>query len=280
MENTRPVTRVCAAVFTVNFLLFGVKLYIGLASNAISIFSDAINNLFDALSVLLTFAVLTVLVRAADRNTARMLQKSEQLFSFLISIVIVFTGLYFAYSALERFMYPAPVWYTPPYLWTLVGTALVKLGLSLLLRRKNRRLDSPVLKMIAFDSLLDFFITCFTVLTLLLSESASFSFDALFGLIISIAITVPAVRMLIAAGQSLINYVPAEKRAAVNEVLAASPAAEKLRFVQYGRFGYETECCAFFTDLGFDPQALEAEVKARTGIRLYCILKKENPNEH
>ncbi len=280
MENTRPVTRVCAAVFTVNFLLFGVKLYIGLASNAISIFSDAINNLFDALSVLLTFAVLTVLVRAADRNTARMLQKSEQLFSFLISIVIVFTGLYFAYSALERFMYPAPVWYTPPYLWTLVGTALVKLGLFLLLRRKNRRLDSPVLKMIAFDSLLDFFITCFTVLTLLLSESASFSFDALFGLIISIAITVPAVRMLISAGQSLINYVPAEKRAAVNEVLAASPAAEKLRFVQYSRFGYETECCAFFTDLGFDPQALEAEVKARTGIRLYCILKKENPNEH
>ena len=280
MENTRPVTRVCAAVFAVNFLLFGVKLYIGLASNAISIFSDAINNLFDALSVLLTFAVLLILVRAADRNTANMLQKSEQLFSFLISIVIVFTGLYFAYSALERFMYPAPVWYTPLYLWALVGTALVKLGLFVLLRRKNRRLDSPVLKMIAFDSLLDFFITCFSVLTLLLSESEYFSFDALFGLVISIAITVPAVKMLISAGQSLINYVPAGKRAAVNEILEASPAAEKLCFVQYGRFGYETECYAFFTELGFDAQALAAEVQARTGIRLYCILKKENRYEH
>ena len=280
MENTRPVTRLCAAVFTVNFLLFGVKLYIGLASNAISIFSDAINNLFDALSVLLTFAVLMVLVRAADRNTANMLHKSEQLFSFLISIVIVFTGLYFAYSALERFMYPAPVWYTPLYLWVLVGTALVKLGLFFGLRYQNRGTDSPVLKMIAFDSLLDFFISCFTVLTLLLSDSEHFSFDALFGLVISIAITVPAVRMLIAAGQSLINYVPAEKRAAVNEALEASPAAEKLCFVQYSRFGYETECYAFFTELGFDAQALAAEVQARTGIRLYCILKKENSYEH
>ncbi len=280
MENTRPVTRVCAAVFAVNFLLFGVKLYIGLASNAISIFSDAINNLFDALSVLLTFAVLLILVRAADRNTANMLQKSEQLFSFLISIVIVFTGLYFAYSALERFMYPAPVWYTPLYLWALVGTALVKLGLFVLLRRKNRRLDSPVLKMIAFDSLLDFFITCFSVLTLLLSESEYFSFDALFGLVISIAITVPAVKMLISAGQSLINYVPAGKRAAVNEILEASPAAEKLCFVQYGRFGCETECYAFFTGIGFDTEPLAAEVKARTGIRLYCISKKENRYEH
>ena len=280
MPNTRAVCRVCVLIVAVNFLLFGVKLYIGLATNAISIYSDAVNNLFDALSALITFAVLRLMLKSADKNASGILLKSEQLFSFLISIIVTFTGLYFAYSALERFMYPTPVWYTPLYMAVLIATMAVKLGLAAFLRVKNRSLASPVLRMIAFDSLLDFFITCFTVLTLLLSESASFSFDALFGLVISVAITVPAVRMLIAAGQSLINYVPAEKRAAVNEVLAASPAAEKLRFVQYGRFGYETECCAFFTDLGFDPQALEAEVKARTGIRLYCILKKENPNEH
>ena len=276
MDNTRSVIKICAFVCAVNVLLFGIKLYIGLASNAISIFSDAVNNLFDALSVLLTLSVLLVLLRAADRNTAHMLQKGEQLFSFLISIVIVFTGLYFAYSALERFMYPAPVWYTPLYLWTLVGTALTKLLLAVLLRRKNRSVASPVIKMIGFDSLLDFFITCFTVLTLLLSGAEHFSFDALFGLIISIAIIVPAVKMLLSSGQSLVNYVPAATRETVNAILAEPQAASKLRYLHYARYGAQTECYAFFTDLGFPADALSQRVFSETGIVLYCIIEREN----
>ena len=276
MEKTRTVIRICIGIFLVNLLLFGVKLYIGLASNAISIFSDAVNNLFDSLSVLLTFTVLRVMLKAADRNTAHMLQKGEQLLSFLISVAVVFTGLYFAYSALERFMYPSPVWYTPLYLWTLVGTVLVKLGLALWLRRKNRGVSSPVLKMIAFDSLLDAFITCFTVFTLLLSGAEYFSFDALFGLIISVAMIVPAVKMLLSSGQRLVNYVPAATRETVNGLLAASEAAEKLRYLHYARWGEQTECYAFFTDLGFDTQALSRGVLSETGVVLYCITEKEN----
>ena len=226
--------------------------------------------------MLLTLTVLHVMLRAADRNTAHMLQKGEQLLSFLISVVVVFTGLYFAYSALERFMYPAPVWYTPLYLWTLIGTVLVKLALSLWLRRKNRGISSAVLKMIAFDSLLDAFITCFTVFTLLLSGAESFSFDALFGLIISVSMIVPAVKMLLSSGQRLVNYVPAATRETINGLLAASDAAEKLRYLHYARWGEQTECYAFFTDLGFDTQALSRSVLSETGVVLYCITEKEN----
>ncbi len=276
MQNTRAVCRVSLLILTVNFLLFGVKLYIGLAANSISIFSDAVNNLFDALSVGLTFAVLRLMLRAADKNTENMLQKSEQLFSFLISIIVTFTGLYFAYSAAERFMYPAPVWYTPLYLWALIATALVKLGLAALLRRLNRKLGSPVLKMIGFDSLLDFFITCFTVLTLLLSGAEHFSFDALFGLAISIAIIVPAVRMLRASGAALINYVPAETRQTVNAILDETGAAQNLLYVKYLRMGDETECCAFFSAPPAEPEPLCRRVRLETGITLYCIIKKEN----
>ena len=86
MENTRPVTRVCAAVFTVNFLLFGVKLYIGLASNAISIFSDAINNLFDALSCLLAVGGIRLAVSAKSRAYPDGLGRAEDLAGFLMAV--------------------------------------------------------------------------------------------------------------------------------------------------------------------------------------------------
>lgn len=274
MPNTRAVCRVCVLIVAVNFLLFGVKLYIGLATNAISIYSDAVNNLFDALSALITFAVLRLMLKSADKNASGILLKSEQLFSFLISIIVTFTGLYFAYSALERFMYPTPVWYTPLYLAVLIVTMAVKLGLAAFLRVKNRALGSPVLRMIAFDSLLDSCITGFTVLTLLLSGAGHFSFDALFGLIISGFITVPAVRMLRSSGASLINYVPAEKRERVNAVLDGSAAAESLTGVQYLRTGDITECCAFFSAPVPDEASLRKRVREETGINLYCIYKE------
>lgn len=274
MLNTRAVCRVLVSVLIVNFLLFGVKLYIGLASNSISIFSDAVNNLFDALSAALTFTVLLLMLRAADRNASGMLQKGEQLFSFLISIVVTLTGLYFAYSAAERFMYPAPVWYTRLYLWVLVGSALVKLGLAWFLRAKSRALASPVLKMICFDSVLDFFITCFTVLTLLLSGAEHFSFDALFGLVISIAIIVPAVKMLRSSGAALINFVPAAKREKLNLALEESGAAESLLYVKYLCSGDETECFAFFSAPPPGRQALAKRVLDETGINLYFYIKE------
>ena len=274
MNNTRAVCGVCLGVFFVNLALFGVKLYIGLASNSISIFSDAVNNLFDALGVLLTFAVLYAVLRSADRYTESLLQKSEQLFSFLISIAVTFTGLYFAYSALERFMYPTPVWYTPLYLWALVGGALVKLGLFLFLRLRNKKIGSPVLRMVAFDSLLDFFIACFTVLTLLLSGAEHFSFDALFGLVISLCITVPAVRMLKNAGAALISFVPAAQREKANAVFERQVPGT-LRYIKYLRTGGRTEGYAYLEALPDDPAALREAVFAETGIIMYFILSSD-----
>jgi len=267
-------------LFFVNLILFGIKLYIGLSSNSISVFSDSVNNLFDSLSALLTFSVLGVMLRAADKNTASMAEKGEQLFSFLISIIIVFTGLYFAYSSLERFMYPTPVWYTSLYLWVLVFTAFIKLMMFIFLRRTAKGLSSGVLKTISLDSLLDFFITAATVLTLLLSGAEHFSFDALFGLIISIAIVVPAVKLLLSSGRSLINLVPLARREKVNCIIDETGLGDRLLYIKYLRSGDKTECCAFFTSLDFNVRELEEKVYNETNIILYAIKtneKGENP---
>ena len=269
MTDTRAVCRVCFGVFIVNLLLFGVKLFIGLASNSISIYSDAVNNLFDALSLVLTFAVLRGMLRAADPHTADMLGRTEPLLSFLISAAVTFTGLYFAYSALERVMYPTPVWYTPLYLGALAASAAVKLGLFTALRAANRKLGSQVLGAVSLDSLLDFFITVFTVLTLLLSGAGRFSFDALFGLVISAVITVSGAKMLAGAAASLIGYVPAETRRQVNGLLSQTGAPVK--YVKYLRIGGQTEGFAYLEAPFTGAAALSQRVKQQTGVTLYCV---------
>ena len=274
MKTTVAVCRYCMLAFLINLVLFGVKLYIGLATNSIAIYSDAVNNLLDSLSVLLTFVCLRIMLRTADRNSRTVLRKGEQIFSFLIAIITVLTGLYFAYSSLERFMYPTPVWYTMTYLYVLVFTAAVKLGMFFLLRMAYRYTQSPVMKITAYDSLLDFFITAVTVLTLILSGTRSFSFDALFGLLISVMIVVPAVKIVIAAGAALINYVPAALRARVNAVCEEQQLADQLLYIKYMRDGDETEGYAFFQTVDFDADALTAQIQAQTDIKIYICTKE------
>ena len=60
--KNKAVVRICLFAFFLNFILFAVKLYVGLSSNIISIYSDGINNLFDSLSVMVTVICFAVTV--------------------------------------------------------------------------------------------------------------------------------------------------------------------------------------------------------------------------
>ncbi|MGN1118336.1 MAG: cation transporter, partial [Acutalibacteraceae bacterium] len=129
MKKDKAVFYVCSVAFSVNIILFFIKLYIGLRTNSISIYSDAVNNLFDSLSGLLTLVTLSLIIKNADLSTEGTVRKSEQLFSFLMALAVAFTGFYFAYSSVERLMYPTPVWYTGLFLAVLILTALIKAGM-------------------------------------------------------------------------------------------------------------------------------------------------------
>ena len=274
IERYRAVSRVVFALVPVNLLLFGVKLYVGLSSNSIAIYSDAVNNLFDGLSALVTAAALWSMLRKTDARSPGQLKKTEQLFSFLLSVVVTFTGFYFAYCSLERFMYPTPVWFTGLYLGALVATALVKLGLFFYLRKKTRTVPSPVLSALAADSLLDFFITLMTVATLLLSLTGTFSFDALFGLVISTVIVVSAVKSVLAAAAILVDYVPQKDRDAVGEILSAVPE-ENLREVRFYRDGTHTECAVYISAVPENAVSLRRETFETCHIHLDFIEKTE-----
>ena len=209
----------CGFAFASNLILFGVKLYIGLKSNSISIFSDAINNLFDSLSGVITLISLYLLLSNDDNFSKGYFEKGEQLFSFLMSLIIVLAGFYFAYNSIERFMYPTPVWFITIYAVVLAGTALAKIIMYFIYNSFSKKSNSPVIKVMKTDCILDFCITLITIVTLIVSQYGSYSFDALFGLIISLIIIISAFKMLFSSGKSLINYVSYEDRVKLKEII-------------------------------------------------------------
>ena len=156
-----------------------------------------------------------VYILAASRRGVRLSRRQGivcVLFAALIS-----AGFYFGYTALERFIYPTPVWFTAYYAVTISAAALVKAALFLIYGVFEKKSQSPVIRIMKFDCILDFFITLMTLITLFVSKNGTYSIDAVFGIIISIIITVSAIRQVISSAKILVNYVPYAVREKVEE---------------------------------------------------------------
>lgn len=193
-----------AFAFVCNLLLFAVKLYVGLASGSIAIYSDGINNFFDCLSGALAFGSIVALGKIQNEDGERVVKRTQNLLSFVMSVIVAFSGFYFAYNSLERFVYPTPVNYMTKYLWLISGTTFVKFLMIFVFRFLGKKADSPVIKVMAVDGILDFFVSGVTVLTLVLTKSGGYAFDAVSGLVIGIIITVGAVRLVISSVRAII----------------------------------------------------------------------------
>lgn len=270
--KNKAVVRICLFAFFLNFILFAVKLYVGLSSNIISIYSDGINNLFDSLSGMVTVICFAVAFKSDSIGKKGFISKTEQLLTLGLSVVIALSGVVFLYNSLERLMYPTPMWFTMGFLWTLVGTAVCKLVMMFLFKRQYRKTGSQVLEMMALDSRLDFFVNLVTLATLIMSKLEFYAFDAFGGIVISVIITVSGVKMLIGCVRLLVGL--PEKNV-------------KEKFVSllcdFGIDKENSEVDFFFTDdkkayiktridlSKAEKESLEAEALEKTGIKIYLL---------
>lgn len=238
-RNDKITVITCAAAFALNVALFSVKLYVGLSANSISIYSDAVNNMFDSLSGLAAFICFAALLSSTSEAARAIIKKSEQFFSFVMSVIILLTGLYFAYNSLERLFYPTPISYLTHYLVLLMITVVVKLIMFFAYRGVYRVTGSPIIKVMAADSILDCFITLATVMSLTVSQYVEFAIDAVFGIVISIALIISALKLAKKSGAVMLDFVGSEKREETEEIF--SSLGVEVEYITYRRTGTETE---------------------------------------
>lgn len=271
--KNKAVVPIFVSAFFINFLLFAVKLYVGLSANSISIYSDGINNLFDGLSSVAALVCFYIIAKGADRSALSRGEKTEQLLSFGLSVVIFAVGFVFLYNSAERLMYPTPVWFTPAYFYALSFTAAVKLFLFFFLKKKGKSLGSEVVRIMSLDSLIDFFVTAVTVVTLIASQKGSYSFDAFGGIGISVVILVSGVKSLKESTASLLNFPKKEKRSAVEHILEESGICKNANYELEFSFGQE-ERVYLKPEGEIQKEKLEdtrQRVYNETGINLYII---------
>lgn len=189
----------------VNFILFFVKFYIGIRTNSQCIYTDSINNLMDTLSLCLAIIGISFINKPATHRFKYGFGRMEYVTAFIMSIIMTTAGLGFAYSSLGRLMTPVPVWYFTKYAVIIGVTCIVKLILGIIFRYRCKKDNSAVVKTVMLDSFLDCGITAVTLVSFTLSNYVGVAFDAIFGLVISIIITIAGIRLIVSSLSEIIG---------------------------------------------------------------------------
>ena len=168
-----------------NVLLCGGKLAVGIATGSVSITADAMNNLSDATSSVVTMLGFRLAERPADGEHPFGHARYEYLSGLAVSALILIIGVELAKSSLDKVLHPAAVEFGWTTAAVLVGSILVKLWMSLFNTRLGKTIHSATLAATAADSRNDVITTSAVLLAALIEHFTAFRADGWMGLAVS-----------------------------------------------------------------------------------------------
>lgn len=172
-----------------NLCLFGAKMLAGIVSASVSIIADALNNLSDAGSSVVTFLGFKLASRPADREHPFGHGRYEYVAGMGISVVILLMGFELVKSSIEKIISPeSTTAFSTLSLAILIASIFVKLWMYFFNSKLSRKINSTALKAASLDSLTDCVATFVVIIGLLISAATGIKIDGWLGVCVSLFI--------------------------------------------------------------------------------------------
>ena len=171
-----------------NLLLFTGKLIIGTLSGSLAITADAMNNLSDASSSIVTLVGFKLAERPADEGHPFGHARFEYLSGLAVAAMIIVIGVELARTSLEKSLNPTPVNFSLPVILVLVLSIAMKLWMYLFNHSLGKRIDSQALLATATDSRNDAISTAVVLFAGLVEAFTSWQIDGFMGLVVALFI--------------------------------------------------------------------------------------------
>ena len=179
----------CGAVGVgLNLLLFLGKLLAGLASGSIAVVADAVNNLSDAGSSIVTLLGFHLAEQKPDHDHPFGHGRAEYLSGLVVAMLILLMGFELAQSSLGKILHPVPAETGWRVTATLCAAIAVKLYMAFYNRRIGRRIGSTAMAAAAMDSLGDCAATAAVLIASLIERYTDLILDGWGGLLVALFI--------------------------------------------------------------------------------------------
>lgn len=171
-----------------NILLFAAKLAVGIVSGAVSVVADALNNLSDAASSVVTLLGFRLAQQPADKDHPYGHARYEYLSGLIIAVLILFIGVELVKSSIQKILFPSEITFTVTSAVVLILSASLKLWMCLFYRKLGIRIGSTTLKAASVDSRNDVLTTTAVLLGCAISWLFHIHIDGFVGLAVAVFI--------------------------------------------------------------------------------------------
>lgn len=196
MDRNKQIIRTSIIGIVTNVLLAGFKAAVGLLASSIAIVMDAVNNLSDALSSVITIVGTKLSERNPDRKHPFGYGRIEYFSAIIIAIIVLIAGSTSLIESVKKIFNPSEPEYTTVTLTVIIVAILVKLILGRYVKGKGDQLKSDSLIASGADALFDAVVTLSTLISAGIMLLWDINLDGIFGTLISLIIIKAGVEML------------------------------------------------------------------------------------
>lgn len=196
ISRTRKIVKVSIIGIVANVVLATFKAIVGIITGSIAITLDAVNNITDATSSVVTIIGTKLATKKPDRKHPFGYGRIEYLSSMLIAMIILYAGVTSLIEAILKIVEPTLPEYNTFSIIVVAVAVIVKIVLGMYVTKSGKKLKSSALTNSGKDALLDSIISASTLVAAVIFLCAGLSLEAYLGAIISLIIVRSGFQML------------------------------------------------------------------------------------
>ena len=204
-KRNKEIVKVSIIGIIANIFLSSFKAVIGFITGSIAIVLDAVNNITDVASSLVTIIGTKLANKKPDREHPFGHGRAEYLTAMVISVIILYAGITSLTESIKKVIKPTTPEYNIASLIIVAVAILVKVVLGEYVKRKGKELNSTSLVNSGQDAKLDSVISLSTLIAAIIFIFTNISLEAYLGIIISILIIKAGIEMLKEAISSVLG---------------------------------------------------------------------------
>ena len=184
-DRQKEIIKTSIVGIAVNILLAAFKAAVGLLSNSIAVVLDAVNNLSDALSSVITIGGAKLAGKRPDREHPLGHGRIEYISALIVAAIVLYAGITSLVESVKKIIEPSAPAYSTVSLVIIAVAVLAKVLLGRYVKSKGEQTNSGALVASGTDALSDAALSFAVLLTALLYTFKGISLEAYVGVIIS-----------------------------------------------------------------------------------------------
>ena len=180
-----------------NILLVAFKMFVGLVSNSIAVILDAVNNLSDALSSIVTIIGAKLGAKQPDKKHPLGYGRIEYLSSMIVAALVLYAGITSLVESVKKIITPEAADYSIVSIIIISVAVVVKLVLGIYVKKQGKKVNSGALTASGSDALFDAILSSSVLASAVIFLIFGISLEAYVGVVIAGFIIKAGIEMMI-----------------------------------------------------------------------------------